>query len=294
LIISSETSFFIAYKKFKHQKFKFSHEVNSDTSSQYLIVGKREMVIITAPTLKEAISVVNEALNQKKVLILVGKCTVQYKGRARSTLSLGDRILIIKKDGAVLVHRPTGYAPVNYQRSGCIFYAKIEEDKLKIEAIDQKNKEYMKIFFSEIALAVCLDLKDPGEFTLYASEEDIRKAILANPEILEEGFKPISIEKEVEPGFIDICGLDKNDNLVIVELKRKKADKTAVTQLAKYVNDIKKRSRRVVRGILAAPSITKDAHILLISLGLEFKKVNVKACMESLRKTEEKKITEYL
>lgn len=252
------------------------------------------MTIITTPTLKEAISVVHDSLNQKKVLILVGKCTVQYKGRARSTLNSGDRILIIKKDGAVLVHRPTGYAPVNYQRSGCIFYAKLEENKLKIEAIDQKHKEYMKITFSEITLAACFDLEDWGEFILYATEEDIRRAILANPNMLEEGFKPISIEKEVEPGFIDICCLDKNDRLVAVELKRKKADKTAVTQLAKYVNDIKKKSTREVRGVLAAPSITKDAHILLTSLGLEFKKINLKACMESLRKTEEKKITEYL
>ena len=85
------------------------------------------MIIDVIPTLEKALSIVLNALNQKKVLVLVGTCTVEYQGRAKSTLSLGDRILIIKRDGAVLVHRPIGYAPVNYQRPGCIFYAKLEK-----------------------------------------------------------------------------------------------------------------------------------------------------------------------
>ena len=252
------------------------------------------MIIDVTPTLEKALSIVLNTLNQKKVLVLVGTCTVEYQGRAKSTLSLGDRILIIKRDGAVLVHRPIGYAPVNYQRPGCIFYAKLEKNRLKIEAIDQKHREYMRIIFYSVKLAACLDLEDKGEFALYVTEEDIRRVILANPESLEEGFRPISIEKEVEPGFIDICGIDKNNKLVIVELKRKKADKAAVTQLFKYVNDIKRKSKREVRGILAAPSITKDAHTLLISLGLEFKKINIKECMNLLRRVKGKKITEYL
>ncbi|MHA1722862.1 MAG: endonuclease NucS [Candidatus Baldrarchaeia archaeon] len=254
---------------------------------------EEEMTIHVNPTLKETISIVLNALNQKRVLVLIGKCTVEYRGRAKSTLSLGDRILIIKRDGAVLVHRPTGYAPVNYQRSGCIFYAKLEENGLKIEAIDQKHNEYMKIVFYDVTLAACLDLEDRGDFALYVTEEDMRKAILVKPEMLEDGFKPILIEKEVEPGFIDICGLDKNNKLVVVELKRKKADKTAVTQLAKYVNNIRKKSKREVRGILAAPSITRNAHTLLMSLGLEFKRINVKECMDLLRRVEERKLTEY-
>lgn len=252
------------------------------------------MIIDVTPTLEKALSIVLNALNQKKFLILVGTCTVDYQGRAKSTLSLGDRILIIKKDGAVLVHRPSGYAPVNYQRPGCIFYAKLKENALRIEAIDQKHREYMRITFYAIKFAACLDLEDKGELALYTTEEDIRRAILANPEVLEEGFKPILVEKEIEPGFIDIYGIDKNNKLVIVELKRKRADKTAVTQLIKYVNYIKKKSKREIRGILAAPSITKGAHILLASLGLEFKKINVKECIKLLRKLEGKKITEYL
>ena len=78
------------------------------------------------------------------------------------------------------------------------------------------------------------------------------------PELLEEGFKPISWEKKVEPGFVDIYGEDKNGKLVIVEVKRKTASKEAALQLAKYVEPIKAKVNREVRAVLAAPSLGKD------------------------------------
>ena len=71
---------------------------------------------------------------------------------------------------------------------------------------------------------------------------------LLKPELLEEGFKPISWEKKVEPGFVDIYGEDKNGKLVIVEVKRKTASKEAALQLAKYIEPIKAKVNREVRG----------------------------------------------
>lgn len=38
------------------------------------------------------------------VLIVVVCCSVEYVGRARSTLGWGERIVIVKPDGSVLVH----------------------------------------------------------------------------------------------------------------------------------------------------------------------------------------------
>ncbi len=40
-----------------------------------------------------------------------------------------------------------------------------------------------------------LNLKDEGEFNLYASEEDMKKAIILKPELIEEGLKIIDFEK---------------------------------------------------------------------------------------------------
>jgi len=74
-------------------------------------------------------------------------------------------------------------------------------------------------------LLTVLNLKDEGKFNLYASEEDMKKAIFLKPELTEEGFKIIEFEKKVEPGFIDVYGIDKNGNLVIIEVKRRIAGK---------------------------------------------------------------------
>ncbi len=78
-----------------------------------------------------------------------------------------------------------------------------------------------------------LNLSDSGDFLLHASEDDMHRAILLKPELLEEGFKPISWEKKVEPGFVDIYGEDKNGKLVIVEVKRKTAIKRSRVAIGK-------------------------------------------------------------
>jgi RecB family endonuclease NucS len=107
---------------------------------------------------------------------------------------------------------------------------------------------------------------------------------------LEEGFKPISYEKKVEPGFVDVYGVDKNGKLVVVEVKRKTAGKEAVLQLAKYIDAIKGKADRELRGVLAAPSLGKDVQRLLVTLGLEFKALDPKKCAKVLKKAETTKL----
>jgi RecB family endonuclease NucS len=138
-----------------------------------------------------------------------------------------------------------------------------------------------------------LSLMDSGEFLLHASEDDMHRAILLKPSLLEEGFKPISYEKKVEPGFVDIYGVDKNGKLVVVEVKRKTAGKEAALQLAKYIDSIKNKATRELRGILVAPSLGKDVQRLLATLGLEFKALDPKKCAEVLKKAETTKLEAF-
>ena len=143
----------------------------------------------------------------------------------------------------------------------------------------------MTLKFNPVYMISVLNLTDAGEFLLHASEEDMHRAILLKPELFEEGFKPISWEKKVEPGFVDIYGEDKNGRLVIIEVKRKTAGKEAALQLAKYIEPIKSRINRELRGVLVAPNIGKDVQRLLVTLGLEFKALDPKKCSEVLKKS---------
>lgn len=258
------------------------------------MLSQNKICVLTQPTLTEASALVEKAFAQRRTLIVAGTCSVNYVGRASSTLELGERMLIIKSDGSLLVHRPVGYEPVNWQPAGSIFHVENKDDSgMVIYAVRQKPRENVKIVFTAVLMASALSLDDSGDFLLHASEDDMHRAILLKPELLEEGFKPISWEKKVEPGFVDVYGEDRNGKLVIVEVKRKAATKEAAFQLAKYIEPIKAKVNREVRAVLVAPSLGKDVQRLLVTLGLEFKSLDPKVCAEVLRKTENSKLESF-
>jgi len=249
--------------------------------------------ILTQPSLAEAAVLIERAFALRRTLIVAGACHVHYSGRASSTLEPGERLLIIKSDGSLLVHRPVGYEPVNWQPAGAIFNVTVNKSSLEIHAVRQKPRENVKVTFSNVLMVSVLSLNDSGEFLLHASEDDMHRAILLKPSLLEEGFKPISWEKKVEPGFVDVYGEDKNGKLVIVEVKRRTASKEAVLQLAKYIEPIKAKVNREIRAVLVAPSLAKDVQRLLVQMGLEFKALDPKQCAEVLKKAESTKLESF-
>jgi endonuclease len=252
-----------------------------------------KLSVLILPTLAEAATLIEKSFAHRRTLIVAGTCHVHYVGRARSTLEPGERILIIKSDGSLLVHRPVGYEPVNWQPAGSVFHVQVKDEELEVHGIRQKPHETVRVIFNKIYMVSSLNLSDSGDFLLHASEDDMHRAILLKPELLEEGFKPISWEKKVEPGFVDIYGEDKNGKLVIVEIKRKTASKEAALQLAKYIEPIKAKVNREVRAVLVAPSLAKDVQRLLVTLGLEFKALDPKTCAEVLKKTENSKLESF-
>ncbi|MCL1970252.1 MAG: endonuclease NucS [Candidatus Bathyarchaeota archaeon] len=247
-------------------------------------VSNEKLSVLVEPSLDDAKEVIGKAFVQRRTLVIAGNCRVEYVGRANSKLELGERFLVIKSDGSLLVHRPIGYEPVNWQSSGSVFHTQIVDDVLEIHATRQKPKESVKVLFSKIFTVTSIMLFDTGEFILNASEKDMHRAILLRPDLIEEGFKPISWEKKVEPGFVDVYGMDKTGKLVVIEVKRRTATKEAVSQLAGYIEAIKQKADRQIRGILVAPDLGKDVQGLLLTNGLEFKELDPKKCAEVLRK----------
>jgi len=258
------------------------------------VVSRKHALVLENPRIDEETQrSIKEALAQRKLLLLVGNCWVNYKGRASSKLEPGERIVIIKEDGSVLVHRPCGYEAVNWQPPGCIFQSHVKDRVLQITAVRRKPAESLRIYFDHIYLLSTLKLKDTGEFSLHASEEDMQKAVLLKPSIIEEGFKPISFEKKVEPGFVDVYGIDGEGKLVVVEIKRKTAGRNAALQLSRYVKAVQGIVNREVRGILAAPNIAKGTQTILVTLGLTFKPLDPRKCAEILHKSQTRKLADF-
>jgi len=257
-------------------------------------VKSPEQNILKNPSLKEALKIIRFGISRKKTVLIIGRCFVEYEGRASSKLELGERIVIFKPDGSALVHRTSGYAPVNWQPPGSLYRTRLVNEKLVVRVFRKKENEVLEVFFEDILLVATLDLKDSGEFYLYASEEDMKQAILTQPEILEKGFRPIASERPVEPGFIDILGMDRNNTLTIVEIKRRPATKEAVFQLKKYVDVFTIDSERKVRGILVAPSLARGTQKTLATLGLEFKALQPQECAFVLKNRDKTRITDYI
>jgi len=210
----------------------------------------------------------------KTVLMIIGDCMIDYKGRARSFLDWGERIIMIKQDGAVLVHQPTMREPVNWQPSGSKTEFKIKDDKLILKSRHLKPPEKMKITFRNIQTINASSLKDKAKLVISGMELDVVNQIVSDPNIVEEGLRICKREKHVKSGLIDLYGFDKNHTPVIIEVKRSLANISAVHQLRMYVNDIKKDVDEAnVRGILCAPKVPDMVKHLLSDYGLEWQEV---------------------
>ncbi len=91
-------------------------------------------------------------------------------------------------------------------------------------------------------------------------EFDLENQIISNPEILEKGLKLIGNQYSTSVGFIDILFKDKNDNYVVVELKRDKGTYKVVGQILKYLSWVEENlaQNKKVKGIIVVRESNKD------------------------------------
>lgn len=256
------------------------------------------MRVIENPNVYEAVSVINDAISSKSLVLALMNCRVYYEGRSSSVLEDGDRLVVIKQDGAVLVHRPTGYSPVNWQPSTSYIRVYEEDGKLNILAVRTKPYEVLRIESNRVYCIVTCRLIDTGTFYELLDESSIRDVLAVKPELLGEKFRTIDVEKKVEPGFIDLYLRDEQGRLVVVEIKRVKASVDAVKQLVKYVKALSKYiPGEKIRPILVAPDFTSSAIVAAEKYNVELKKINIKEIAEIKRREFERRskgLLEYL
>lgn len=204
---------------------------------------------------------------------IVADCEVKYQGRATSTLHRGERLILLKPDGTLLVHTNQKAKPVNWQPPGAVFDARIQDDRLVMTAYRKKPEELVHITFHAIALLAATPLRDDAELDLIGSESDIQRLLFEHPELVEEGFVPRRRERDTKRGFYDLDGDDRNGQRLIVEVKRTTAGVKEAQQLWRYVEELDKDGRKV-RGILMAPRVADKARKLLADHGLDWKEMD--------------------
>ena len=227
---------------------------------------------LSYPSPDTACDLLERAFDREALVTLFGRCTVEYDGRASSSLGPGDRHVTLKPDGAALVHTDEGQQPVNWQPPGCDHSVAVEDDALSVHSERTTPTETLDIAFETLAHVAAFYVRDPAKLAVTGTESDLKERILDDPTLLEPGFTPLATERETPAGAVDIYGEDATARTVVVELKRRRVGPDAVGQLDRYVDALTRdlHADTEIRGILVAPSVTDRARQLLAKKGLEF------------------------
>ncbi len=223
------------------------------------------------PSPEEIKLLVDSAVSSEGILTIFARCRVHYDGRAKSELGPGDRVIIVKPDGSFLIHQKEKREPVNWQPPGSVVRLELREKPVLI-SVRRKPRETLEVELEEVYLIAVFHAEDYEELALTGSEAEMAELIFENPELIEPGFRPLYREKPIKHGIVDVLGVDKDGNIVVLELKRRRADLHAVSQLKRYVETLREEHDNV-RGILVAPSLTSGARKLLEKESLEFRKL---------------------
>ena len=252
--------------------------------------------ILEKPECEKAYELVEEALRKRATITIFACCKVEYEGRALSQLNWGERIILIKPDGSFLIHQDKKVEPVNWQPPKSKTRCYLSGERLILESHRRTPKELLSVEVRQVQFISYARIEDFEELEQAGYEKDMSDMIMDRPHIIEEGFMPKTREYSVEHGFIDILGKDSDGNLMVLELKARKAGINAVKQIRRYLQDLEntdndylkecKAQKKKIRGILVAPSIMEDACEMIEEEGIEF--VSVEPPRELKR---DKKIT---
>ena len=227
---------------------------------------------LSTPDPAAAAEFVTAGIEAGALVTLFGRCTVDYEGRAASELGPGDRHVMLKPDGAALVHTDEGQQPVNWQPPGCEHGCRTAGEELVVESHRTTPEESLVVRFASVAHAAAFDVSDPETVEVVGTEADLKERVLEEPSLVEAGFTPLATERETPAGAVDVYGEDDAGRTVVLELKRRRVGPDAVGQLNRYVEALERdlHADAEVRGVLVAPSVTERAEALLAENGLGF------------------------
>jgi RecB family endonuclease NucS len=184
---------------------------------------------------------------------LYANCTVDYDGRARSTLEKGNYLIVHKSDGTLLIHGGTLCTPRNYQPPGAI----LKLDKNKIISFRKGELIVITVF----KILSYNEFKDWSKqrIDITKTEKELRDKIASDiNNFLKTKVKELHIEFPTPVGNIDILAIDEDDIYHVIEVKRGKANLAACSQLDRYstyfINIMKN-----VKDYIASPDVSSNA-----------------------------------
>jgi RecB family endonuclease NucS len=235
---------------------------------------------LTDPDLDAAAAFAGDAASDGLAVSLVGACTATFSGRAERRLPAGVRQLVWKPDDTLLVHGESGRDPDAWASGGRVA---VEVDRASGHASDDRlvaesdggAADALRVRFSAVHAATAFDPAS-ADATVSGTESDLKERVLADPDLVEPGFRPLATERETPAGRVDVYGRDADGHVVAVELKAVRAGPSAASQLERYVTALRRdlHADATVRGVLVAPGVTEKTRRLLAESGLAVSEVS--------------------
>ena len=199
--------------------------------------------------------------------ILVACCTIRYEGRVTTTLERGDRVVLFKDDGSVVVHAGAGAKPINYMPGPTV----VREAGRSITITRPATGELLLVEVEDVHADSSHQLVDTARIVREGQEKELQAVIFATPAAIEEGMVGLKRELFTEVGPVDLFCRDAAGRTVVVEIKRVRANAAAVEQLTRYIEQVDRNvSHAPARGVLIAPDLAPQARVLLENRGYDF------------------------
>lgn len=207
--------------------------------------------------------------------LVIASCSVNYSGRLNAHLALAKRLVMVKADGAVLIHSDGGsYKPLNWMSPPASLSVS-EPDEHQAQAgikevwsvTAEKSDDQLKILISEIHHDSAHELgTDPG-LVKDGVEADLQRLLAEQIERLGDGHMLIRREHATPIGPVDILARGPS-GVVAVELKRR-GDIDGVEQLTRYLELLNRDPLlSPVAGVFAAQQIKPQARTLAEDRGI--------------------------
>lgn len=202
--------------------------------------------------------------------VIFARCIVRYTGRIDAELELGDRLIVIKDDGAVLIHATSGLLPKNWMPAGSALTQ--EPGLIRVEF--PKRGELLEIFVIEVHHDSDHVGQLHGRLVKLGSEREFSDRLAQDLERVEAGLALVGREYRTRVGPIDLMCTDAAGGPVVIEVKRARAVGVEVAyQLLRYLHAVGNDERwvgRPARGILVAPGLSRPLSAALTEHRLGF------------------------
>ncbi len=182
-------------------------------------------------------------------VVLLENCKINYLGRAKASSEGGEFLIIVKKDGTILLHSLLkGMRPIYYNPSGELSIS-FKKDNLFLESI-AKNKEELKV---EGQIKQLMDIEEETKAKKRSFEARIGtekwmvQELKKKPSIIDLKKKDFDgAEVRISSGRIDLLFKD-----LVIEVKKRAGART-YDQLSRYMRGSDKS-----RGIIVCIKATK-------------------------------------